>query len=618
MCGIVGYIGKKDAIKTALEGLKRLEYRGYDSAGIAAVGSGGGAFIQREVGKISALEKKLKNLPQSRLAIAHTRWATHGEPSVSNAHPHADCGNKIYVVHNGIIENHDKIREALIREGHVFRSETDTEVLTHLIERCLAFGACDLQTAVAQALRHVVGTFGIAVFSLDEPNTLIGARRGSPLLLGVGKNEFIVASDAAAVLKHTRRVIYLNDNEMAVLTPKSKKIFNILRTGRNTDKPLKKEVKMIDWSLEDAEKGEFSHFMQKEIYEIPQVIENALRGRAQAKEGQVKLGGLDSVQEKLGGIKRAVIVACGTSYYAGLIGKYLFEKFANLPTEVIYSSEFRYHPPIIDKETAVFAVSQSGETADTLEAVREAKKTGALALGIVNVVGSSIAREVHAGIYNHAGPEIAVASTKAFVSQLAVLTLIAVYFGRMRDFISQESAGELLKELLALPSKARKILASGEKIRRLAKSYSKYDNFMYLGRKYNWPVSLEGALKLKEISYVHAEGYPAGEMKHGPIALVDSNFPAMVISPRDSVYEKTISNLQELKARKAKIIALVTDGDEEIKKYAHHIITIPQTREELSPILSVIPLQLFAYHMAVLKGRDVDKPRNLAKSVTVE
>src|SRR3989344_3665174 len=618
MCGIVGYIGKKNATQITLEGLKRLEYRGYDSAGIAALDQNGAVFIRREVGKISALERKLKILPQSRLSIAHTRWATHGEPSVSNAHPHADCKNKIFLAHNGIIENHDKIREALLREGHVFRSETDTEVLTHLIERCLAFGAPDLQSAVAQALRHVVGTFGIAVFSADEPDTLIGARRGSPLLLGVGKNEFIVASDAAAVLKRTRKVIYLNDNEMAVLSPKSKKIFNILRTGSKSNKPLKKEVKMIDWSLEDAEKGEFAHFMEKEIHEIPEVIENALRGRALAKEGRAKLGGLDSVEEQLGGIERAVITACGTSYYAGLIGKYLFEKLAHLPTEVIYASEFRYHPPIIGKETAVFAVSQSGETADTLEAVREAKKTGALTLGIVNVVGSSIAREVHAGIYNHAGPEIAVASTKAFVSQLAVLTLAAVHLGRVRGAISQESAAELLKEMLALPSKARKILALGGKIKNLAKSYSNHDNFLYLGRKYNWPVSLEGALKLKEISYVHAEGYPAGEMKHGPIALVDSNFPAMVIAPRDSVYEKTLSNLQELKARRAKIIALATEGDMEIKKYANHVINIPQTPEELSPILSVIPLQLFAYHMAVLKGRDVDKPRNLAKSVTVE
>lgn len=618
MCGIVGYIGKKNAVQITLEGIKRLEYRGYDSAGIAALASDGSVFMQKEAGKISSLEKKLKSFPQSRLAIAHTRWATHGEPSILNAHPHTDCKNKIFVVHNGIIENHDKIREALMREGHLFRSDTDTEVLAHLIERAMDFGAGNLQDALLQALRHVVGTFGIAVFSADDPRTLIGARRGSPLLIGVGKNEYIVASDAAAVLKHTRKVIYLNDNEMAVLTPKSKKIFNILRTGAKSSKPLKKEVKVIDWSLEEAEKGDFAHFMEKEIHEIPQVIEDALRGRALAKEGNAKLGGLDSVKDRLGKIKRVVITACGTSYFAGLVGKYLFESLANLPTEVIYGSEFRYRPPIMDAHTAVFAISQSGETADTLEAVRESKKAGALTLGIVNVVGSSIAREVHAGVYNHAGPEIAVASTKAFVSQLAVLSLAAIYFARIRGAMGAENAKEILKELLALSSKARKILNSAPEIKNLAKLYSKHSNFMYLGRKYSWPVSLEGALKLKEVSYVHAEGYPAGEMKHGPIALVDENFPAFVIAPRDSVYEKTLSNLQELKARKTKIIALATEGDEMISKYASHVLTIPQTREELSPILSVIPLQLFAYYMAVFKGRDVDKPRNLAKSVTVE
>ncbi|QQG46090.1 MAG: glutamine--fructose-6-phosphate transaminase (isomerizing) [Candidatus Niyogibacteria bacterium] len=618
MCGIVGYIGKKNAVQIALDGLRRLEYRGYDSAGIAAIEAGGSIFIQREVGKISALEKKLKNLPQSSLAIAHTRWATHGEPSVLNAHPHADCTNKIFVAHNGIIENHDKIREALMREGHIFRSETDTEVLSHLIERHLAFGAPDLKTAVLQALRHVVGTFGLVAISLDEPQTLVGARRGSPLLVGIGRKEYIVASDAAAVLNRTRKVIYLNDNEMAVLTPRSKKIFNILRTGAKSSRPLKKDIKIIDWSLEDAEKGEFDHFMEKEIHEIPQVIENALRGRAIVKDGNAKLGGLDSVSDRLKKTRRIIITACGTSYYAGLVGKYLFESLANLPTEVIYGSEFRYHVPILDKETLVLAISQSGETADTLEAVREAKKAEVLTLGVVNVVGSSIAREVHAGIYNHAGPEIAVASTKAFVSQLTVLALAAVYFGRIQGSLDVSLSQEILKELVAIPSKAKKILASCSEILALAKSYSKYDNFMYLGRKYSWPVSLEGALKLKEISYIHAEGYPAGEMKHGPIALADAHFPAIIIIPQDSVYEKTLSNLQELKTRKTKIIALTTEGNDEIGKYANHILTIPQTREELSPILSIIPLQIFAYYMAVFKGRDVDKPRNLAKSVTVE
>ena len=618
MCGIVGYVGKKNAVRVALDGLKRLEYRGYDSAGIAALDSGGATFLQREVGRISALEKKLKNIPQSFLAIAHTRWATHGEPSVLNAHPHNDCANKIFVVHNGIIENHDQIRDALMREGHVFRSQTDTEVVAHLIERALAFGAANLQTAVAQALRHVVGTFGVAVFSSDYPGVLIGARRGSPLLIGVGKGEYVLASDAAAVLKHTRKVIYLNDNEMAVLTPKSKKIFNILRTGPRSSKPLKKEIKTINWSLEDAEKGDFDHFMEKEIHEIPQVIEDALRGRVLIKEGGVKLGGLDSIKDRLEKIDRIVITACGTSYYAGLVGKYLFESLAGLPTETIYGSEFRYHPPILDERTMVLAISQSGETADTLEAVREAKKLGSTAVGIVNVVGSSIAREVNAGIYNHAGPEIAVASTKAFVSQLVILVLAAMYLGRLRGRLDAASGPELLKELVILPSKAKKILSADYKIKKVAKIYSKYDNFMYLGRKYSWPVSLEGALKLKEISYIHAEGYPAGEMKHGPIALVDADFPAIVIMPKDSVYEKTLSNLQELKARRAKIIALTTEDGVEIVKHASHVLTIPKVREELSPILSVIPLQLFAYHVAVLKGRDVDKPRNLAKSVTVE
>ncbi len=618
MCGIVGYIGKKNAVQIALEGLKRLEYRGYDSAGVAALDSAGGIFMQKETGRIAALEKKLKAVPQSRIAIAHTRWATHGEPSVLNAHPHADCANKIFVAHNGIIENYEKIREALMREGHIFRSETDTEVLPHLIERALAFGAVDLQAAVTQALRHVIGTFGLAVFSADFPETLIGVRRGSSLLIGVGKKDYILASDAAAVLKHTRKVIYLNDNEMAVLNPGSKKIFNILRTGPRSFKSLKKEAKTIDWSLQDAEKGEFNHFMEKEIHETPQVIEDALRGRIMAKDGDVKLGGLDSVRDRLEKTERVIITGCGTSYYAGLIGKYLFEKLARMPTEVIYGSEFRYHPPIMNENTAVFAISQSGETADTLEAVKEAKKSGALAVGIVNVVGSTISREVHAGIYNHAGPEIAVASTKAFVSQLAILILAALYLGRMRQTLGAEEAGGLLKELLTLPSQVRKILGSSSEIRRLAKIYSRHENFMYMGRKYSWPVSLEGALKLKEISYIHAEGCPAGEMKHGPIALVDKNFPVVAIIPQDSVYEKTLSNLQELKARKALIIALASEGDELIHKYASHVLTIPRVREELSPILSIIPLQLFAYHMAVFKNRDVDKPRNLAKSVTVE
>lgn len=619
MCGIVGYIGKKNAVQTALGGLKRLEYRGYDSAGIAAIDASGNIFLKKAVGKIASLERKLNPIPSSTLAIAHTRWATHGEPTLENAHPHTDCKNEIFVVHNGIIENHEKIRVALLREGHTFCSSTDTEVLAHLIERCIAFGASDLAEAVEQAVRHVQGTFGLAVIYSREPAVLVGVRRGSPLLIGLGKREHILASDASAIVGKTRRVIYLNDNEMAVLTPSSKKIFHLLRSGAHRKKELKKPVSVIDWSIEDSQKGGFDYFMEKEIFEAPSVIENALRGRVMARKGEVKLGGLDAVRNRLRDSRRLVIVACGTSYFAGLIGKYLFETFAGLPTDIAYGSEFRYQPPVMDKNTTVLAISQSGETADTLGAIREAKKRRALTLGIVNVVGSSVTREVDAGIYNYAGPEIAVASTKAFISQLSVLALMAIYFGRMRGSLSSEKSTPILQELLSFPNQAKKILESDvHKIKEIARIYKNHNNFLYIGRKYNWPVALEGALKLKEISYIHAEGYASGEMKHGPIALIDEHFPVLVVSPQDSVYTKTLSNIQELKARGAKIIALASEGDAEIGRYVDHVMTIPKVREELSPILSVIPLQLFAYHMAVLKGHDVDKPRNLAKSVTVE
>jgi len=619
MCGIIGYIGKKNAARNALDGLKRLEYRGYDSAGIAGIDMQGNVFMKKSVGKIVSLEKKLGNIPSSVLAIAHTRWATHGEPTVENAHPHTDCKNEIFVVHNGIIENHEKIREALIREGHVFRSQTDTETLAHLIERQVAFGASSIEEAVGDALGHVVGTFGLAVIYSKEPSKLIGARRGSPLLVGLGNYEHILASDTSAILGKTRRVIYLNDNELAVLTASSKKIFHLARSGKGRRKELKKSVQTIDWSVEDSQKGGFDHFMEKEIFEAPQVIANALRGRVVVRNGEVKFGGLDDMRDKLEHINRLVIVACGTSYYAGLVGKYLFETLSGLPTEAVYGSEFRYQPPVIDKNTLVLAISQSGETADTLEAIREAKKQGATTIAIVNVVGSSIAREVHAGIYNYAGPEIAVASTKAFISQLCVLVLSAVYFGRMRGVLGLEKSSQVLQELLSLPRQAQKILKNNNvKIKRIARVYQNYSNFFYIGRKYSWPVALEGALKLKEISYIHAEGYASGEMKHGPIALIDRNFPVIVVSLQDSVYTKTCSNIQELKARNARIIAVVTEGDEEMKHRVDHIMTIPKVSEALSPILSVIPLQLFAYYVAVLKGCDVDKPRNLAKSVTVE
>ncbi|MBI5045699.1 MAG: glutamine--fructose-6-phosphate transaminase (isomerizing) [Candidatus Niyogibacteria bacterium] len=610
MCGIVGYIGKKNAIKVALEGIKRLEYRGYDSSGIVGFHSDlSHPFLKKSVGKIASLEEKLSSIPNASCAIAHTRWATHGEPTVANAHPHHCCNKRIFVVHNGIIENHEFLKGVLSREGHKFISATDTEVLAHLIERGLGLGS--LEDTVRDALRHVTGTFGIAVIDSQNPHVLVAARRGSPLLVGVGNDEYFVASDAAAVVNHTKKVIYLNDNEMVVLTPDGFDIFDFSK------KKLNKTIDTIDWDIEESKKGGFEHFMQKEIFEAPQVVKNTIGGRIVYKDGEVKLGGLEPVEERLYNVNRFVIVACGTSYYAALVGKYLFEEYARVPVEVEHASEFRYHSLPLDKNTAVIAISQSGETADTLEAIKEAKRKGLLTLGIVNVVGSTIAREVHAGVYNHAGPEIAVASTKAFISQLVVLALMAVYIGRMR-LLTSEQAKVILADMLALPDKIVKILKQDAQIKAMAGRYKKFPNFLYLGRKYSWPVALEGALKLKEISYVHAEGYPAGEMKHGPIAVIDKDFPSVVIALRDSVYDKTLSNMQEIKARRGKIIAICENGDKETGNHADDVIFVPKVTEAISPILSVIPLQLFAYHMAIARGADVDKPRNLAKSVTVE
>jgi glucosamine--fructose-6-phosphate aminotransferase (isomerizing) len=611
MCGIVGYIGKKNAAAVALEGLKRLEYRGYDSAGLASVAPSGEFFCKKAVGKIAALEAALGEPPMAYAAIAHTRWATHGEPTTANAHPHFSCDENIFVVHNGIIENHSFLRDALTREGHTFRSDTDTEVLAHLIERASTLGAKGLEDATMEALRHTTGTFGIAVLDKREPGKMVAARRGSPLLLGIGDGEYFVASDASALVSHTRKVIYLNDNEMVVITPDGFDIFDFAR------KHVEKHIDTIEWDIEQSQKGGYEHFMQKEIHEAPLVIKNTIGGRAVAKKGEVKLGGLEAIEGRLRDINRFVIVACGTSYYAALIGRYLFEEYAGLPVEVEHASEFRYHAAPLSKDTAVIAISQSGETADTLEAVREAKKKGLLTLGIINVVGSTIAREVHAGVYNHAGPEIAVASTKAFLSQLVVLNLLGIYLGRMRT-LTAARAREVLSELVSLPAKAEKILKNERAIKKIAEKYKNYPNFLYLGRKYNWPVALEGALKLKEISYIHSEGYPAGEMKHGPLAVIDEGFPSVVIVPRDSVYEKTLSNMQEIKARRGKIIAVVEEGDTEAARLADDVIFIPKTLEPLSPLLAVIPLQMLAYQIAVLGGKDVDKPRNLAKSVTVE
>ncbi|MDP2668833.1 MAG: glutamine--fructose-6-phosphate transaminase (isomerizing) [bacterium] len=619
MCGIVGYIGKKNALPIVVDGLKKLEYRGYDSAGVA-LWDGARIRSEKTIGRVAALETKILRKPWiGTSAIAHTRWATHGKPSDKNAHPHTDCTKNVFLVHNGIIENYTELKEALIREGHVFSSETDTEVLAHLVERPFLHGnGVLLEEALFEALRHVTGTFGIAAIAKSDPAKIVVARRGSPIILGVGDGEYLVASDASAIVEHTKNVVYLQDNEFAVLTPNSLQIYNLSADKAGLAKKiLNKQVDRIDWDVAASQKGGFKHFMKKEIFEEPLSLENVLRGRT-SEAGGVKLGGLNNLDEKIKNIKRIVIAACGTSYYSGLVGKYYFEELAKIPVSVEYASEFRYGNSAVGEGDAVILISQSGETADTLEALREAKKKGALTLGIVNVVGSTIARESDAGVYNHAGPEIGVASTKAFVSQLGALLLMAMHFSKIRQTASDAYIEKIIRELKQLPSKISKILKKDEEIRLLAQKYLKYKNFLYLGRKYNFPVALEGALKLKEISYRYAEGYAAGEMKHGPIALIDDKFPAVAIATKDLVYDKIISNIEELKARNGKVIAVATEGDEKIGRLADDTVFVPHTMEILSSFLSVIPLQLFAYHTADLLGLDVDKPRNLAKSVTVE
>lgn len=610
MCGIIGYIGKQNDPRLGLEALKRLEYRGYDSAGMAVYDASKKRIVSlRVVGRINGLEREMQKSPLKGMPfIFHTRWATHGEPSVKNAHPHADCTNAFWVVHNGIVENYKQLKETLQKKGHVFHSETDSEVLSHLVE---FYYRGDLEQAVAKALSRVRGTYGILVLSSHEPDKLIAARLSSPLLIGVGNGENIIASDAAAVLSHTRDVVYLDDGDLAVVTPDSFRITTRDREVRHGP------VEQLEWSAQAAQKGGFPHFMLKEIHEQPDAIENTLRGRIFLQEGKAKLGGLELVKDKLKEIEKVHIVACGTAYYAGLVGEYMLEEYGGIPTEVDFASEFRYRKPLLDKKTVVLAISQSGETADTLAAVREAKEKGALTLGIVNTVGSTIAREVDAGVYNHAGPEIGVASTKAFSSQLTVLALLTLFLGRQRT-MSYVIGKRIGNELAQIPSHVRSILKQEAAIKKIAEKYSGAQNAIYIGRKYNYPIALEGALKLKEISYIHAEGYASGEMKHGPIALIEENFPTIAIAPQDSVYEKMVSNIEEVKARKGPVIALTTTGNKELHSLADDVITIPKTLEMLTPLLSVLPLQLFAYHVAVLKGRDVDKPRNLAKSVTVE
>ena len=612
MCGIIGYIGKRQALPIILEGLHSLEYRGYDSAGIAVFGPGQGwALIVKTEGRIERLEQKLSGLNiRGFMGLGHTRWATHGAPTERNAHPHWDCKKKIFVVHNGIIENYKNLKEELIKKGHRFVSQTDTEVLPHLIEEFINEGR-SLENAVRLSLKKVTGAYAIAAASQDEPRKIVFARCSSPLLVGLGRRGNFVASDAAAILGHTKKVVYLNEGEMGVITPDNFKVVTL------DNHKVEKSTHLIEWEIKEAQKQGFPHFMLKEIYEEPEVVRDAVRGRILQKKGLVKLGGLSDAEKSLKKVKRIIIVSCGTSYFAGLVGKYMLEEYAILPAEVEYASEFRYRKTSLGKSDALLAISQSGETADTLAAVKEAKKRGVLTLGIVNVVGSSIAREVQAGIYNHAGPEIGVASTKAFVSQLTILALLALYLAEYRGLAPGQTR-EILAEIQKLPDYIQVLLQRKEKIRKLAGKYCNFSNFLFLGRKYNYPVALEGALKLKEISYIHAEGYSAGEMKHGPIALIDKEFPTFAICPRDSVYSKTSSNLEEIKAREGKIIALATEGDKAIGKLADDVIYIPRILESLSPILSVVPLQFFAYFCAVLKGLDPDKPRNLAKSVTVE
>ncbi len=606
MCGIVGITGHENVVTDLIEGLRRLEYRGYDSAGVAIVQPDSVRVVKQQ-GKINDLERVL---PWDELhgscGIAHTRWATHGQPTELNAHPHSS--GAVAVVHNGIVENFSALKVQLEGRGHLFKSETDSEVLAHLI---LDQYDGNLESAVQRALKLVEGTYGIAVVHADEPDKIVGARRGSPLVVGVGEGANYLASDVAAIMGHTRQVIYLDDGEMVVLTPQDVNTMNV------DNQQVTKEIEEITWDLDRIQKGGYSHYMLKEICEQPQTVLDSFRGRILPESGDVKLGGIQLTDRELLAIKRIVIIACGTSWHAGLVGEYLLEEYARIPVEVEYASEFRYRSPVIEPGTLCLTISQSGETIDTLEAMREAKRRGAKVIGITNVVGSTIARESDCGVYIHAGPEIGVASTKAFTSQVTILILLTLLFGRRRH-LGIEIGKRTLEELQRIPDKIQQVLDQSDAIRAIAEVYAQHTNCLYLGRGVNFPIALEGALKLKEISYIHAEGYPAAEMKHGPIALIDPNMPVVVISTRDSSYEKIRGNVQEVKARQGKIISVVTEGDTEIAAASDHVITIPETMNMLTPLLSVIPLQLLAYYTAVIRGENVDQPRNLAKAVTVE
>ena len=636
MCGIIGYVGKKAVSPILLEGLRRLEYRGYDSAGVAVL-DGDELLVRKKKGKISeGLARLLKSQPVAgNLGIGHTRWATHGPPSDINSHPHLDQSSRIAVVHNGVIENYDALRQKLLATGHKFKSGTDTEVLAHLIgdyyeKRRGKAGSsrCDDRTAqptvptqngnsnpltqaVCDALREVIGTYGIAVICADQPDTIVGARRGSPLIIGIGTGENFLASDANAIVAHTKKVVYLNDYDVATVTSAR---FDVLNLGTDT---ANVQVSKLEFSQEDAVRGKYEHFMLKEIFEQPRTVENALRGRVDNEGATAKFGGLNLTSAELRSIDRIVIAASGTSWHAALVGEYLIEELAQIPVEVEFAHEFCYRNAPLEKSTVLLVVSQSGETADTLAALREAKRRGHRALAIVNVVGSTIARESDGGIYMHAGPEIGVASTKAFVSTLTILALLAVHLGRLRN-LSARRALEILHALEAVPKQLESILAQNNAFKKIAKKYAKAEDFFFLSRGYTFPIALEGALKLKEISYIHAEGYSAAEMKHGPIALIDPKTPTVFLVPQDSMYDKTMANLAMIRARKGPIIALATEGDKQIGKVANDVIYLPKALEPINPILAAVPLQLFAYHIAVTRGCDVDKPRNLAKSVTVE
>ncbi len=610
MCGIVAYVGDKEAYPIIIKGLKRLEYRGYDSAGVALVN--GTLNVYKKQGKVTDLVSAVGGNLKSTVGIGHTRWATHGEPNDRNAHPHFSPNGKLAIIHNGIIENYSVLKQELINKGYSFKSDTDTEVFIAFIEDVRTNNNCSLETAVRLALNKVVGAYAIVIISEDHPDMLIAARKGSPLVIGLGKNEFFLASDATPIVEYTNEVVYLNDEEMAVIKGGKLSVRTI------TDVETTPYIQTLDIQLEAIEKGGYEHFMLKEIFEQPRSVKDSMRGRVNADIGRVVLGGIREYKNKLFNAERIIIVACGTSWHAGLVAEYMFEEFCRIPVEIEYASEFRYRKPVIKEGDVVFAISQSGETADTLAAIEMAKSKGATIFGVCNVVGSSISRLSHEGAYTHAGPEIGVASTKAFTAQLTVLSMIALMVAEQKGAISESRFRELLAELETIPQKIEEALKLNAQVKYIADIFKNALNFLYLGRGYNFPVALEGALKLKEISYIHAEGYPAAEMKHGPIALIDEEMPVVFIATKDSSYEKIVSNIQEVKARKGRVIAVVSKGDDLISKMADYTIEVPVTDEALMPLVSVIPLQLLSYHIAVMRGCNVDQPRNLAKSVTVE